>query len=139
MESCNQQSIRRFFSGVIKHHFKHRKWHYAITLRHSNPNSLASLLKLTIDQLKILLVAMGLATTTTSLFTTTHKLTLRKKRMERLLDFTERLHVDVYFEKMDVSRVYNGVIDPPTEYKGWWIGMGNKSLYRTKSSINPSS
>jgi hypothetical protein len=61
MESYNI-GTRRLLGSLFRHHQKHRRWHYGITLPQSNPNSLSSLLSLEQRDCNELLCALGLAT-----------------------------------------------------------------------------
>ena len=116
-------ATKHLLESILKQHTKLRRWHYAITLDHNNPNSFAHLINLTLDELKLLLINLGLASV---LKNGQFKLNIQKWR-DMLIE--QELDRDCYFDSMEVRHVMKGH-DSNVNYRGYWIGVGDDAIFK---------
>jgi hypothetical protein len=131
LESYRIAALQQF-GYLLRVHLRERRWHYGVLLDDNNPNSLASFLQLSNDDLKSFLILSGLATMPKNGI-----IRILPKEWNRfLIEFG--IKEVVYFDKMKVTNIpdRNGNY---FESKQWWIGVGCSSKFKKQFQSNPSS
>ena len=116
-----RQSALRIFGKILCCHANCRKWHYGVLLGESNANSLCNLIGMTLPEMMVLFLFLGLGST----------MNYRGKKVFRINgnNFREFLESEKlgssYFDRMKVGNVPGGVFGEVNTYKGLWLGVGH--------------
>ena len=123
-------ATKHLLESILKQHIKLRRWHYAITLDHNNPNSFAHLINFTLDELKLLLINLGLASALKN-----GQFILNPPKWRNML-IEQGLDRDCYFDFMEVRHVMNEH-GTTVNYRGYWIGVGDDTIFKNNHRKHP--
>ena len=129
----------RLLGELFRHHSKYRRWHYAILLCHTNANSLANLIGLTLPQLKTLLTIIGLGHFVGK--DTKFHLNIRGWKTFLIEQKLNNEKHQYYFDRFHVMYVPGGQLcagESTASHRGYWIGIGDSVLMKDEMT-NPSS
>ena len=125
MESYSKDLERIFAALLAEHHRNMPLWHYGITMKGDNRNSLSSLLNISRDHCMLFLEELGLI----SKFGNTDKVKISRQKWEDFI-INQNIGTDIYFEVTKVTKVPTGNRNSEYYY-GYWIGLGHKKSYKT--------